>query len=296
MKLGLNLSFAVKRWMEPDLLARMIKEDFNIDHVQFSWDFIDPWWPETERGMIAKEFRRAFEAEQVSIECTFGGNAAYVFPHFLAPIKVQRQLALEYFRRASDLTLELGAKTMGAPMGALSYSEARDPDTREKRYQEMLESLRLMAMYGKNIGLESIEIEATPLFTEIPYDPDGSVRLMEDLSDSAIPIKLLIDWGHALFKPLLKENADINVWFEKCAHYIGSIHLQQTDGIWDRHWDFTHEGGIITPDLIAIATHQAGLDDIYQYLEVVTSYEDDDDQVYERMKHTMDYLHRTLKV
>ena len=28
MKLGLNLSFAVKRWLDPVELAKMIKEDF----------------------------------------------------------------------------------------------------------------------------------------------------------------------------------------------------------------------------------------------------------------------------
>ena len=32
MKLGLNLSFAVKRWMDPLKLAKMVKEDFGVDH------------------------------------------------------------------------------------------------------------------------------------------------------------------------------------------------------------------------------------------------------------------------
>ena len=59
-------------------------------------------------------------------------------------------------------------------------------------------------------------------------------------------------------------------------------------------WDFTHEGGIITPELIKKATTEAGLDDIMQYLEVVTIFEDDDDAVYEGMKKTMDYLHKEL--
>ena len=71
---------------------------------------------------------------------------------------------------------------------------------------------------------------------------------------------------------------------------LREIHLQQTDGAWDRHRDFT-KGGVVTPQLMREATHEAGLDDIPQYLEVVTSYEDDDDAVYDRMKRTMDFLH-----
>ncbi len=50
----------------------------------------------------------------------------------------------------------------------------------------------------------------------------------------------------------------------------------------------------MTPKLIKRATKNAGLEDIVQYLEVVTIFEDDDDAVYDGMKKTMDYLHREL--
>ena len=87
MKLALNLSFAVKRWMNPEELASMIRDDFRIDDVQFSWDFIDPWWPEEYRAPIAERFRRAFEDKGIRITSTFGGNASYAFPHLLSPKK-----------------------------------------------------------------------------------------------------------------------------------------------------------------------------------------------------------------
>ena len=38
MKLGLNLSFAVKRWVEPERLAALVKHDFATDHVQVTWE------------------------------------------------------------------------------------------------------------------------------------------------------------------------------------------------------------------------------------------------------------------
>lgn len=294
MKLGLNLSFAVKRWMEPVQLAKMIKEDFAVDHVQFTWDLIDPWWPEMYRDVLAGQYRKAFSEADIAIDATFGGTASYTYAHLLAPSKEQREAALIFFKRAIDLSVNMGAPVMGTPAGGMTYSDARNPERREELYQDMLESIRKLAVYGKSRGLKEIHIEATPLITEFPHSPEVSVKMMNDLSDTDIPVKLLIDWGHALFKPLLKEEADINLWFQKCAPYIGSIHLQQTDGLWDRHWDFTHEGGIITPELIRQATADAHLEDIPQYLEVVTIFEDDDDRVYERMKKTMDYLHREL--
>ena len=293
MRLALNLSFAVKRWMKPEPLAAMIRDDFGIDEVQFSWDYIDPWWPEEYRRPLAEKFARAFREKGIRITSTFGGNASYAYALLLAPEKEQRDASLTFLKRAVDLTRELDCDVMGTPPGGLDYEDARDPDRWEERYQEMLRLLFELAEYGKQKGLKELHLEAVPVFAEIPNDPETSIRLMKDLEGSAIPYRLLIDWGHATFEPLLKEKADIKLWFQQCAPYIGSIHLQQTDGAWDRHWDFTKEG-IVTEQLMKEATHEAGLDDIPQYLEVVTIYEDDDDAVYGRMKKTMEYLHQVF--
>lgn len=293
MKFGLNLSFAVKRWLRPDYLAHMCRKDFEVDHVQFIWDLIDPWWPKDRRKSMADRYRKAFADEGVSIDATFGGVASYSYPQLLSPYPEQQEVSVEFFKRAADLTLELGAPIMGTPVGGMDYQDARNPQKREELYQSMLDHLRTIATYSKQIGLKEIHIEATPLITEFPHSPSVSVQMMKDLDGSDIPIKLLIDWGHALYKPLLKDEADINLWLKTCAPYIGSIHLQQTDGQWDRHWDFTQDG-IVTPEGILSATAEAGLDDIPQYLEVVTIFEDDDDAVYERMKKTMYYLHSKL--
>ena len=295
MKLGLNLSFAVKRWIEPERLAKLIKNDFGVDHIQFTWDLIDPWWPEEQRKIMAQEYKTAFEKAGVTVDATFGGLASYSYAHLLAPSEIQREIAFSFFKRAIDLTIELGAEVMGTPVGGMSYDDARNPERREDLYKEMLQYIRKLAEYGKTRGLKEIHIEATPLITEFPHSPQVSIQMMKDLEGTEIQVKLLIDWGHALYKPLLKEEADINLWFQKCAPYIGSIHLQQTDGLLDRHWDFTHKDGIITPELIKDAVKKANLENITQYLEVVTIFEEDDDKVYEGMKKTMDYLHKELE-
>lgn len=198
---------------------RWLKEDFGVDHVQFSWDLIDPWWPaETER-CHGIQYKDAFEAAGVSIDATFGGLASYSYAHLLAPSKVQRDVAFTFFKRAIDMTVEMGASVMGTPVGGMDYEDARNPERREELYQDMLNYLRQLAEYGKVKGLKEIHIEATPLITEFPHSPEVSVKMMQDLEGTDIPIKLLVDWGHALYKPLLKEEADIELWFNKCAPY-----------------------------------------------------------------------------
>lgn len=296
MKLGLNLSFATKRWLEPKELAKMCKEEFKVEHVQFTWDLIDPWWPEEERDSLAKIYKEAFDEQGVKIDATFGGLAAYTYSQLLSPTHVQREISFAFFKRAIDLTVGMGVKIMGTPIGGMTYSDAKDLKRREELYNIALDYIRRLCEYGKKKGLEEIHIEATPLITEFPHSPETSIKLMKDLEQTtAIPVKLLIDWGHALYKPLLKEDADMELWLKACSPYVGAIHLQQTDGMLDRHWDFTKDG-IVSLNLIKKVVEESKSEDITQYLEVVIPFEEDDDVVYDNMKKTMDILNNTFLI
>ena len=56
MKIGLNLSFAVKRWLEPEYVAKMLRQDLGAKYIQFSWDIVDPWWPSVSRDTLARQW------------------------------------------------------------------------------------------------------------------------------------------------------------------------------------------------------------------------------------------------
>lgn len=152
MKLGLNLSFATKRWMEPAELAAMCRNEFGVKHIQFTWDLIDPWWPEARRDALAGEYRKAFESEGMTIDATFGGIASYTYAQLLAPSEVQRGISFEFFKRAVDLTAVIGAGILGTPVGGMSYRDARDKGRRVELYRSMLGYLRKIAEYAKSKG------------------------------------------------------------------------------------------------------------------------------------------------
>lgn len=289
MILGLNLSFAVKRFLEPDVLAAIVADDLKVKNVQFTFDLIDPWWPEGPRDELAGAYREAFAAKGVSIDAAFGGLASYTYPQLLAPDEPRRAVSLEFFKRAVDMAAALGAPVMGTPVGGMSHRDSNDPDRRRERYLGMLELMGRLADHAAAKGLKEIHVEATPLITEFPHSPEASVRLIEDLAGTAVPIKLLIDWGHALYRPLLGDEADIGLWFAKCGPHVGSIHLQQTDGLLDRHWDFTAEG-IVTPAMIRRATEAAGLGDVPQYLEIVPAFETPDEEVLDKTRRSLGIL------
>jgi hypothetical protein len=81
MKLGLNLSFAIKRWIEPERLAALVADELDTRYVQFTWDLVDPGWPEVTRDALARQYAKAFSKAGVIVESSFGGLASYSYNH-----------------------------------------------------------------------------------------------------------------------------------------------------------------------------------------------------------------------
>jgi len=290
MKLGLNLSFAVKRWLDPEELAGVLADEIGITDVQFSWDMIDPWWPDEQRNALASAFGEAFAKSNIRMGSTFGGTASYHFARLLAPTEEQRAIAEGFLKRAVDLTVELGAAVVGTPLGGMTHRDAYYTPRRDFIYGRTLEAVTRITEYAKRRGLKRFVIEPVPVETEFPYDPDGSRQLVEDLSATcALPVGLLLDWGHALFEPLLKEQANMDVWLERCGDYVDSFHLQQTDGSLDGHWSFSRDGHL-SPERIDAILARHDLSQKVQYLELIYPFEYTDAFVLEDVKRTVRFL------
>ena len=290
MNLGLNLSFAVKRWMYPEELAAMIQTEFGVTKIEFTWDMLDPWWPEDIRDVLAVRWAKAFRDAGLEIVSSFGGLAGYTYGHLLAPLAEQRAAGLAFFKRAIDMTSVMGVRTIGTPIGGMSNEDSASDKLRAKRYRDAVDSLVELSTYAKFRGVEKILIEATPLSTEFPHSPAESLRLMNDLEGkTAVPVRLLLDWGHVLFRPLLGEQADMALWLRECQPFVEELHIQQTDGLLDRHWDFTREG-IVTPELIRQVAAMTKTEHLVQFAEFVYPFEATDEDVFDGVKRSMRFL------
>jgi hypothetical protein len=58
---GINLGFAVKRLPAASEWARFVREQLNLELVQFSFDLIDPFMPLNARLALAAQVRQAAE-------------------------------------------------------------------------------------------------------------------------------------------------------------------------------------------------------------------------------------------
>jgi sugar phosphate isomerase/epimerase len=280
MQFGINLSFAIKRWPEPQIWAKMVRERLGVNLVQFTYDLLDPWWPDSVRQPMAADVRKAAQDWGIEIESAFSGLANYCFDGLLNPDANGRRASREWWKRVFEVASEVGAKASGGPLGGMSVADASDPQRRQERYGTLLEAVDELTQVAAAAGLERLQVECTPLAREIPYSVEQGRKFIEDLDGrTKVPVKLLIDIGHALYQPLYGPNANMPEWLNGLGGSIGAFHLQNTDFQSDSHWGWPDKRGLFDVAQFADQVRQAGLEDIPAFLEIIYPFELADEAV-----------------
>jgi sugar phosphate isomerase/epimerase len=280
MNFGINLSFTVKRWVEPEVWAKLVRETLGLDLVQFTYDLLDPWWPDSVRHSLAAEVRRAGQNWGIQIESAFSGLANYCFDGLLHPEAGGRRASLEWWKRAFDVAAAVGARASGGPLGGMSVADAADPKRRQQRYHDLLDAVEELTHAAKGSGLERLQVECTPLAREIPHTVEQSQKFLKDLEGRcAIQVTLLVDVGHALYQPLYGPKARMPEWLQRLGHSIGAFHLQNTDFQSDSHWGWPDKRGLFDVANFGREVRTAGLHDVPAFLEIIYPFELADEAV-----------------
>jgi D-erythrulose 1-phosphate 3-epimerase len=280
MPLGVNLCFAVKRMPEPQRWAAFVREELGLDRVQFTFDLLDPWWPEQQRGRIARRVVDAAAAQELTIDSCFVGLAHYVPSGLLDPDPDARGIAKLWWQRAIGLTAELGVAAVGGPLGTISEADAADPDTRRAREAALTDSLEQLALDATAAGVGELLVEPTPIGREYPARIDQCQRLLADLRGRGVDnVGITLDTGHAVFQRLHGFDARVEDWITYLGPRIRQIHLDNTDGHGDPHWGWPHPQGTFDVGALARCLADNGLSDVSVMPEVYPRFEDDSSQV-----------------
>jgi len=294
-RFGINLSFAVKRWPEPHAWGRLVREVLGLDVVQFTFDLLDPGWPEVERGNLARAVRQASAEFGIEIHSAFVGLANYTYNGLLHPLAAGRSAALEWWRRAVFLAAELGARAVGGPLGGMSVTDAHNESSRQACYDQLVQATQQICSWAKEAGLNQLLIEPTPLVREFPYTVAQAEKLLHDLGqNTGVPVRYVIDVGHALYQPLYGTHAALVPWFEALGEHIGLIHLQNTDFQSDSHWGWPHEHGRFDVAEFARLLHQHHLSHTPIFLEVFYPFELADEAVLDNITHSVQHCRAQL--
>lgn len=292
MPFGINLGFAVKRWVTPELWAPIVREELGLEHVQLTYDLVDPTWPDDVLDELAADLKATAGRYGITVHSAFIGLAHYTYNQLLHPNPRIRDAAEAWLGRAYRFAARAGIRGVGGPLGAVaSRRDAREPDAIDARaYGELVDRMKRLALVAKQAGLAELYVEATPLRREWPWTVEQAERMMADVAGAAVPWKLAVDWGHATFEPVYGTyRARVEPWLERLAPHIGLLHLQQTDGQYDRHWDFTVKGEV-DPATAAGVIARAGLGDAPTFLEIFYPFERDDASVLDAVKRSIEAL------
>jgi sugar phosphate isomerase/epimerase len=280
MNLGINLCFAVKRYLEPESWAQFVAEDLGLTTVQFTFDLLDPWWPEHERDILIRRVVKATGAFGLDIASAYVGLAHYLPGGLLDPSPDARAVAAAWWRRACDVAAALGANAIGGPLGTLSVADGASREARARRYDELLRAVAAITEHARAAGLTRFLIEPTPIAREIPSTIEQSQQLVTDLAvAAAIEVALTLDVGHTVYEPLYGPRATTKEWIDGLGATIGMIHLDNTDRRGDPHWGWPDERGTVDVADLGVELRAAGLGDVPVILEVYPRFEDDDSQV-----------------
>jgi sugar phosphate isomerase/epimerase len=295
VELGINLGFASKRWPEPERWASLVREELGLGLVQFTFDLLDPWWPERERRVLAERVRRAADDFDLTIHSAQLGLAWYTFNGLLHPDAAAREIAREWWRRAAVTAAELGVPAMGGPLGALSITDEADAEIGAECYAGLLEDTVAASKAAADAGLEALLVEPTPLPREIPHTVAQAQRLVADLDGRlAVPIRWVLDVGHALYRPLYGEAVALEDWLVPLRNEIGLLHLQNHDYRSDAHWGWPHEGGRYDVAVFAEIVHRAGLAHIPVVIELFYPFEMSDEDVLADVRRTVLHCREVL--
>ena len=292
--LGVNNCYAVKRWPEPDVWGKHVAERWGLKYVQHTFDLLDPRCMEGARDVMCEEIRSAADKYDFEVHSYFTGLASYTYNLFLHPFIEFRQDALRWCELACVVAGKLGTQTVGGAHSGASMESVRDPETREYLLRNFVESQKSFARYGAVHGQKYILWDPTPPTREMCYTIEDAKKIYERFNDNIpIPVEFCLDVGHMCGCEQCGLDNDPYVWLEELGRYSPVVHVQQTDGQYDRHWPFSEEynqQGIIKMDKVLEALDKSGTKEVFVFLEAMHPFEIEENKVLADLDESFEYL------
>ena len=293
-KLGINLICAGNRFPEPEVWSRIVREDLDLDYIQFSTDLLDPLWPKPIVDEYLARTHTVLEKYRLSIDSLFFG--VFTRRHLLMhPDQKTRSMWFDWYKAFIRLGADLGAKGVGSPFGVMTVNDASDPIRRKERIDEALKMWHELTFYAQDCGLECLYFETMSTKREIPDTIETTLELYERMNAGAgLPTYVCLDVGHAPHP----SQRDRYRWLRELSTISKIVHLQQSDENNSRHWPFTPEYnklGSVDPEKVLASIEASGVPEMDLSLEIFhgSSYEQES-RVIDDLKASVKYWRQFL--
>lgn len=297
-KLGLDLSFAKKRWPEPELFIDIVRNQLGIKYLEFDSDFVDPLYlRESSWKSEAARINKLAKDAGLEIHNYFTGTMTHCVNLLSHPRADFREDGMIWCEKALEVATALGTRGLGGHFDTISSADIADPARYAERIDHLVECARHLARKAAEQKHEFLLWEQIYAPCEIPYTIAQSkeffARANENNGD-AVPVELVIDTGHMCCQNFPHDPGDDDPykWMKELGNITRVVHLQQCDGFGSPHWPFTPEynaKGIIDPQRTIDTLGEAGADNCLLCFEIFFSLSQNDDQVIDALKRSVDY-------
>ncbi|MCL2098840.1 MAG: sugar phosphate isomerase/epimerase [Oscillospiraceae bacterium] len=293
LKLGINLGFAVNRYIEPEIWAKIVSRDLGLKSVQFAADLLNPFLPESYVKQLTGRIKNAVKEYGITIDSMF--TSAYTrVNHLMHPDKEAREIWLDWFKKFLDMGQSFGAKTLGSHFGILTF------DSFDNNYEFLVEegvkNWQKLTFYAEDLGYESLIFEPMSVPREMAHTIPEAKQLMDRVNaDCGVPMRLCLDVGHAPHP----DYRDPYPWVEQLGKYSPIIHIQQTVLHRSNHAPFTGEHnktGLISGEKLMEAITKSGLEETILMFEIGhREHYDTEFKIIEELAESVEYWRRWVK-
>ncbi len=259
-RLGINLGFAINKYIEPEEWTRIVSQDLELKYVQFVADLLNPFLPGDYINAQVSRIKSATKHYGIYIESLFTSAFTRV-NHLMHPDEEARRIWLNWFKRFLELGSEFGAKNLGSHFGILTFRDYNDESRRKHLIEQGVKGWQELSFYAKELGYECLIFEPMSVPREMANTVEETKQLLDMVNaNSGVPMKVCLDIGHAP-NP---DECDPYPWIEQLAQISPVIHVQQTVLNKSNHAPFTAEAnkdGIIKGDKVMEAVKKSGCTD-----------------------------------
>jgi sugar phosphate isomerase/epimerase len=254
-----------------------------------------PSLKESDTSFMCNEINIAVKKYKAKISSSFTGLNVYSQNMLGHPNPMIRKAALEYYVDAIKISSKINIPVTGGHFLAFTMKDFNNKETREYLIQSLFESIIYLSKVAYEYKLSSLTVEYMATAYEIPHTLKEAKKFFEEINTySKVPVYLTFDLGHtsAFDLDVNDKNKDVYHVLENVIPMTSIIHLQQTDGLGDRHWPFTpefNEIGIIKPEKVLKIINDNSDHPIDLIFECMHGCELSGDKIIEDFKYGTDY-------
>tara|TARA_A100001015_G_C15038068_1_gene737624 strand:- start:2058 stop:2960 length:903 start_codon:yes stop_codon:yes gene_type:complete len=266
INLGLHLGFAATRFNNPKIWTDIVRNEFDLDYVQFVSDLIEPNLPSRIINEEIEKTKFYLNKYKIKAKHSMTLPRNNYMGHYNIHVSKYWQKWLKKFLYISS---RLGAEGAGSLLGIYSFDDLKNNflPTRKRIINGWVE----LSKYANDCGLKYLIWEPMSVKREMGDTILEIKSLHKELNHkSKIPILLNIDVDHGNIISKNKDDYNPYAILKKVGSYSPAIHLKQKTKDIYSHKPFIkkyNKIGLIKPHKIINILKSLKLDEVTLYFE-----------------------------